>query len=374
MSFTWRRKIAYPLRASAVLSCLALLGTAPAHAADFYGLLRARDLTPFGFLRLDMRPAHAVNLEPGDWAVESELGYQNTWALSPQVEQYLVSQESRGRHALDDTDLAALRALPGENYLVDVETASLDLTFHYKFSPHLAGYVITSGVSYTGGFLDGAIEKFHDTFGFASFGRPAVARNDVNLFYDLKSTSIAQLDRSPTRGGLLDPTIGLRYGDLQLGKSWHLSVEGAAKVALGGRRTLLSTGRTDWGLQTALQYRGQRQAFYVDLAGVYYAGSDFPVPQRQQLIPTLILGYEYALTDRTNINLQAYASNSVFSRRETDLDDLRERKYQLTAGLRHRVSEYLVTFGVTENVQNLNNTPDIGFQLGLAWIPELRRR
>jgi hypothetical protein len=363
------RKIA----TAAAVSCFTLFGVAPAHAADFYGLLRARDLTPFGFLRLDMRPAHAVDLEPGDWAVESELGYQNTWALSPQVEQYLVSQEARGRHALNDADLAALRALPGENYLVDVETASLDLTFHYKFSPHFSGYLITSGVSYTGGFLDGTIEKFHDTFGFATFGRPAVARNDINLFYDLKSTSVAQLGSSPTRGGLLDPTIGLRYGNLQLGESWYLSVEAAAKVALAGRRPLLSTGRTDWGLQTALQYRGERQAFYLDLAGVYYAGGDFPVAQRHQVIPTLIVGYEYALTDRTNVNLQAYASNSVFSRRETDLEDLRERKYQVTAGLRHRVNEYLVTFGVTENVQNLNNTPDIGFQLGLAWIPEIRR-
>jgi hypothetical protein len=53
--------------------CAALMGagvlvSAPmANAADgdFYGLLRSRDLTPFGFLRLDMRPAHAVAIEPG---------------------------------------------------------------------------------------------------------------------------------------------------------------------------------------------------------------------------------------------------------------------------------------------------------------------
>lgn len=360
-----------------MLSCFALLGilgAAPARANDFYGLLRARDLTPFGFLRLDMRPAHAVDLPPGDWAIESELGYQNTWALSPEVEQYLVSQEPRGRHPLGPEDLAALRALPGENYLVDVETASADLTFHYKFTPHLAGYLIVSGVSYTGGFLDDAIEKFHRSFGFATFGRPAVSRNDINLFYDLKSTSVADLGSLPTSGGLLDPTIGLRYGSIRLGRSWYLSVEGAAKVAVAGRRRLLSTGRTDWGMQTALQYRGRRNAFYLDLAGVYYAGGDFPVAQRHQVIPTVIVGYEYALTERTNINLQAYASSSVFSRRETDLEDLRERKYQITAGFRHRISDYLVTFGVTENVQNINNTPDIGFQLGLAWIPNLRRR
>jgi hypothetical protein len=27
---------------------------------------------------------------------------------------------------------------------------------------------------------------------------------------------------------------------------------------------------------------------------------------------------------------------------------------------------------VTENLQNLNNTPDIGFQLGFAWVPKLQ--
>ena len=55
----------------------------------FYGLLRSRDLTPFGFVRLDMRPAHAVSIEPGNWAIETEIAYQNTWALSREVEHYL---------------------------------------------------------------------------------------------------------------------------------------------------------------------------------------------------------------------------------------------------------------------------------------------
>jgi hypothetical protein len=414
MNVTCPGTIAPRARVAATLACFAALGVAPAqaahsahtadvphtadapHTADvphvanvarpseapsgidasrsahFYGLLRARDLSPFGFLRLDMRPAHAVNLTRGHWEIEGELGYQNTWALSPRVEQYLSGQAAQGRHALGPADLEALRALPGENYLVDLETASLDLTLHYKLTSHLTAYLIASGVSYQGGFLDGTIEKFHDTFGFSSFARPTVARNDVNLFYDLKSASVAKLGSLPTSGGLLDPTIGLRYGNVQLGKSWYLSVEAAAKVAVAGRRTLLSTGRTDWGLQTALQYRGTRQAFYLDIAGVYYAGTDFPVPQRRQVIPTVIVGYEYALTPQTNVNLQAYASKSELSRRETDLDELRDGKYQITAGFRHRVSECLVTFGVTENIQNLNNTPDIAFQLGLAWIPGLK--
>src|SRR5687768_16295691 len=80
-----------------------------AHAEDsrYYGLLRMRDLTPFGFLRLDMRPAHAVSIDQGTWAVEFELGYQNTWALSKNVENYLTSIEPQGRHTLGPDDVRA---------------------------------------------------------------------------------------------------------------------------------------------------------------------------------------------------------------------------------------------------------------------------
>src|SRR5215510_6662476 len=98
-----------------------------AHADQLWGMLRARDLTPFGFLRLDMRPAYAVSIEPGSWAIETELSYQNTWALSPEVEDYLVSLEPTGRRDLGPAEFAAIQALPGENYLLDVESANFDL-------------------------------------------------------------------------------------------------------------------------------------------------------------------------------------------------------------------------------------------------------
>ena len=180
----------------AAVSLLALLAifAAPAMAADFYGPLRARDLSPFGFLRLDMRPAHAVSMEPGGWALETEFASQNTWAMSPGVGSYLTGLESGGggRHTLGDADMAAIRDLPGENYLVDLDMTMVDVTLHHEFSQRLSGYLITSAVFYEGGFLDGAIESFHDALGQRTFGRPAVTRNDSNVIYDLKSTSFTQ--------------------------------------------------------------------------------------------------------------------------------------------------------------------------------------
>ncbi len=332
----------------------------------FFGLLRARDLTPFGYLRLDMRPAHALRPEPGQWGIETEIAYQNTWALSPEVERYLT--ELPGRRELGPEEVQAIRALPGENYLLDQELAQLDITLHYQFSENWGAYVVLSGSAYGGGFLDSTIEGFHDTFGFSTFGRPALSRNDVNIVMDLKSSQFVAFE-APTSGGVLDPTFGVRYTGASLSERWKLILESAVKIPISGRRVLLSTGRTDFGLQATAQRLGNSHAIYASLSAVYYSGTSQLVPTESQIIPTLVLGYEKRWTARTNVILQGYASPSVYDRDQTDLDDLLATKYQLSLGVRHRRGGHLITFAVTENLQNLNNTPDIGFQLGWSYLP-----
>ena len=354
-----------------VFAAMVLFGLAAlARAGDgqFYGLMRERDLTPFGFMRLDMRPAHAVSTEPGSWAVETDVAFQNTWALSPEVEKYLVGLEASGRRELGPEELQAIRDLPGENYLVDLEAAVYDVTVHYKLARNWSGYLVVSAVTFRGGFMDNTIEQFHDSFGFSSFGRPAVARNRVNTIYDLKGASYANLDAGDS-GGILDPVLGLRYSSPQRLRGWNFSVEGAVKIPVAGQRAFLSTGRADFGLQASAQRRGRRNAFYVDVATVWYGGGQSPSPQEKQLVPTLVIGVERKLTTQTNINLQGYISPSLYSKHETDLRELRATKYQMTLGLRHRVDDHVWTVGITENLQNINNTPDLGFQIGYAWVP-----
>ncbi len=363
---TWK----FGLLAATLLGSLA--SQARAGDGQFYGLMRERDLTPFGFMRLDMRPAHAVSTEPGSWAVETDLAFQNTWALSPDVEKYLVGLEATGRRELGPAELQAIRDLPGENYLVDLEAAVYDMTVHYKFSQNWSGYLVASGVSFHGGFMDSTIESFHDAFGFSSFGRPALARNRMNTVMKLKGSSYVNLDSGST-GGFLDPVFGARYSSPQRLRGWNYSLEGAVKLPVAGQRELLSTGRVDVGVQASAQHRGARQAFYVNGAAVWYGGGQAPSPQDRQVVPTLVLGYERILTARTNINLQGYISPSLYSPAETELRELRATKYQMTLGVRHRVQSHVWTVSITENLQNVNNTPDIAFQIGYAWVPRFSR-
>ncbi len=86
----------------------------------------------------------------------------------------------------------------------------------------------------------------------------------------------------------------------------------------------------------------------------------------------MVVGWEHQPSGRTNLNVQGYASHSVYRRAQTDLDELLKDKFQLSVGARHRFDNVIVSFAVTENLQNLNNTPDVGFQLGFGWVPRLK--
>jgi hypothetical protein len=347
-----------------ILLAAAASGTA-AEDPRFHGLLRGRDLTPFGYLRLDMRPGFGGAGRPGTWTIETDLAYQNTWATSPEVEKYL--NHLPGRRELGPKEFQAIRDLPGENYLVDLELAQLDVAFNYQFSERWGGYVIVSGASFGGGFLDSAIEGFHDLINNPRFGRPAAQRNDYNVLFDLKAARYAAYE-SPGRGGLLDPVLGLRY-TRSFADHWRLSLESAVKVPLADRDGALSTGRTDYGFQLSLRRYSGRHAWYLNLASVYYAGMQNLVPEPEQVLPTMVVGYERVLTPRTNLILQGYVSRSVYEREQTDLNELLGTKYQLSGGVHHRRGAHLFTFALTENIQNINNTPDVGLQMGYSFNP-----
>jgi hypothetical protein len=320
---------------------LALLTAAPAMAdgPSFYGLLRARDLTPFGYLRLDMKPGYIGSLEPGTWGVDSEIAYQNTWATSPEVERYL--NHLPGRHTLNADDVQAIRDLPGENYLVDLELTQYDVT---------------------------VIEGFHELIDAPRFGRRAAARNDVNLIFDLKSSQFTELE---ARGysGMLDPVIGARYQIASGTGRWKASLESAIKIPLASRENNLSTGRSDVGVQASVQRYWHKQALYVSASAVYYAGADQFVPEPAQIIPTLVVGYERRITQHTNLVMQTYLSRSVYKEEQTTLNELRGTKYQISGGFHHRRGPHLFSFAITENIQNINNTPDVGVQLGYSLNP-----
>ncbi len=335
------------------------------------GLLRGRDLTPFGLYRLDMLPAHTADAEVGTWTFEIQYGYQNTFVMSRNVRDFL-EQRNVGRQPIRPEDAAAILSSGEDAYYVDGEVGYADLIIQRRFSEYWSAYLTVPYINYGKGLLDSTIESFHDTFGFSQQGRDFVARDRFQILYSIGENQFAQLDRN-TDGGFGDPVFGVRYSLPQPRFGWDVVVEAAAKVAVDGERFLLSTGRNDYGVQITLQRRlGEtgRHAMYLSGSGVYYSGGPEIPGDASQIIPTLIVGYSYGLTPRTSLILQGYASTSVIE--ETTLDELKEEKYQLSLGVQSRGRNVLWSLALTENVSNFNNTPDIGMQIGIAYMPKAR--
>lgn len=326
------------------------------------GLMRIRDMTPFGLGRLDMLPAHAVAATPRTFAFELNASYQNTWALSDNVRDYLEQRGTR-RGPLDEAAIADLLALPGDAYLVDGEFAVVDLTLHYRATRHVGLYATVPWFDFDGGFLDGVIESFHEEAGFSSAGREHVPRDRFFALADLSRTRVV-VDGPPS-GGLGDPVLGIRYSLVSRPRRFNVILEGAVKVSLIDRERFIATGRDDYGLQVSLQRFLRRNAFYLTAAGVYYK-APYPGLASDGWIPTAITGWETKLTRNTNFILQVYASRSSFQRSE--LDELTATKIQATLGLQRAFRGYVLRFGVTENLANYDNTPDVGFNLSLGRV------
>lgn len=335
------------------------------------GLLRARDLTPFGLLRLDMLPAHTVDAEAGTWTFELQYAYQNTFVLSRNVRQYL-EQRNIGRRPLRAQDAQALLDLPSDAYYVDGELGLADLIVQRRMNDYWSAYLSLPYIRYGQGAFDSIIESFHDTFGFSQQGRDLVARNRFQFVYRVGDVRFAQLDRH-TKGGFGDPVLGIRYSLPEPKYGWDIVAELAAKLAVDGERFLLSTGEHDVGLQITLQRRlGRTERHSVYLAGsaVYYCGGPEIPGDQTEIIPTAILGYSYGLFPSTSVILQGYASKSVVQ--NSTVEELTEEKYQLSVGLQSRRKNVLLSFAVTENISNFSNTPDVGVQLGIAYLPKAK--
>ena len=336
-------------------------GVLPASADELLGPLRLRDLTPFALQRLDFLPASAAARYPEGWALEANVSYTNTFIMSGNVSDYL---EARGSRApLDATDFATLGALDDDAFYFDGSISVLALSFHYGVSDALAVYGILPVHRYHGGSLDATIESFHQKAGFDDFGRDLVARDQFQGFFKIgdRQTTLAG---APRGTGIADPVIGIRHRGLTAG-AWDVVLEFAAKLPVGARDPLFSSGHADVGLQFSLQRQWADNGLYFSVSHVYFGGSkSFGDDAVNRHIPSVTAAWETRVATSTSVILQASASRSVF-RGDTD-PELAANQYQLSIGLRHVDGPLHYSIALTENVVNFNNTPDIGFHVGIG--------
>jgi len=330
---------------------LAALASIPA-----YG----RDLSAFGVLRVDLPQPSLESAAPGRWTFDTLLGYQNTWSMSPNVRDYFEKRPAQRR--LDNIDVGNILGLPGEKFLADLELGVIDFTVRRQFDAHWSARGTVGLIGYTGGFMDGPIENFHNALGFSEYLRTAVPRNQFNMIAGLKETLTVQRD-APS-GGLLDPEIGVRYSLHPRPDPWNVVIDGALKIPVGGERAWLSNGGWDAGLQATLQGVHGAHSATASLSAAYSKGGGIVETGGYRWSPGFVLGYAYAFDNRTSAYAQGMVYQYPLNGDDTAIDGLRKHKSQLTLGVRHRAGDSEFSFAIVEAFGAYNGMPDFGVQFG----------
>ncbi len=367
------------MRARTILACLWLVGSmavghagAESDAAEpewlHIGPLRIRDLTPFGIQRLDFLPATALPQAPHTWSLEANLSYQNTFVLSENVAEYLEAKGGGQRVAFTPEDARHFFEGDEEAYLIDGELGLFDLTASRRFDRHWTAYLTVPVLFYADGVFDEFIESFHEQFGFDTAHRELVKQDDLTVMSRLGDRRLALFE--PPDDGFGDPVFGGRYQLYGEHRKWNLIGEAAVKIAFRDTDFFHSSGRDDYGVQLSAQRFFGKQALYISASEVYFNGFDRdaidPPPIVRNWITTVIVAYERRFWGPLNGIFQFYTSPSTVE--GTTLEDVAERKFQLSGGLQMHHGVWVYRFAVTENLRNFQNTPDAGVTLSVARV------
>lgn len=222
-------------------------------------------------------------------------------------------------------------------------------------------------VSQRGGFLDNAVDGWHDLFNLPDGGRPQATRNQMSYRYqrygqtrihitqpdsgvgDLRLTGARQLSGDSERGG---HDLALRTSlKLPTGDSGALLGSGGTDLALwlsAGCGQAVCSG--DWG-----RYGG---------AGVLWVGRGKVLPEMQQHVVAFgSAGISWRATGNVSLKAQLDAHTTFY--RDTQLRQLGSASAQVVLGGTWALSrQTAMDLALTEDIV-VNTAPDVGFLLAL---------
>ena len=322
------------------------------------GPFMQRDQFPVRMLFLGLRP-EAGDLLPrrsARWTVR--LDYANTYASTFPVGDTLIADDY-------------YRAAPPDEYrlFVDTESLRVSVDLDWRIASRMQIGMTLPFLKHGGGFLDGVVEGFHGMFNLSNGGREWSPRNDYGVFVVRNRRFwIRSVESAAFRPG--DFVVRMKTPLNWDGRDVDLALAGAVKLPTGSLETL--TGSGGWDIQAALfaTWRPRRpkrdMIFHANLAhsrlGRPTLGEGFPL----RSITTLVLAFEYRTTGRLAALVQTQTNIGPFP--GSRLGPLNRTAIEATAGVRYAMSESLsLDIGLTENLSQYQNTPDVGIHAGIAW-------
>ncbi|MBI5409608.1 MAG: DUF3187 family protein [Nitrospirae bacterium] len=252
-----------------------------------------------------------------------------------------------------------------KDWVINLDMEITELNFRYKrmikdiveFDMDIPVLIIG------GGFMDGFLEGYHDTFGFPDYGRSQRPHNE--FLYEVKRDGKA----------IIDGKSGTNIGDVRLAlkrslispDGFGLSVKGDVELPTGHAKTGYGSGSVDGGIAFLLDKK-----FTDGIMTYWNLGAVFPGAVRGEEkigLKNFIYGgaaAEAALGESLNFLIQLQGQSAIYP--ETDISAVDREAWLLVLGGRYKTGKRSFELSLTEDV-NTSGAPD--FILNLTYKMKL---
>ena len=299
------------------------------------GPLELRSQSPLAILRLSPTPETPVTLHDGQWQVGVLTSWNNYFDYEPQY------------------------------YTIDAETLRFTFTGSYGLSPRLEVHAALPLSYRGGGIMDRFIENFEGLLHVSNKNRKLFPRNRYLVLLKGPDGRTFELTGEDAGWGIEDATAGLRY---QLAEGTATTPAVLASVTLkfptGRKASLFSSGGYDVSAGLSAGQKLGRFNLYGSVVGIHYATTDFVGVRLKPNQVSLFTGLEYRRSPRMSWLLQAL----VTSPGAENFGGFSKNTYEITFGFKRVLSpNVLLEASLLENLFIFDNSPDVGFHVGLVW-------
>lgn len=299
------------------------------------GPLQLRPQSPTTLLRYAPTPLPPVTLRRGEWMVGSVVNWDNYFAYSP--ERYILDAEAVG---------LTLGASIGVTERLDV---SLSLPVSYR----------------GGGVLDGFIEGFERSIGVPNEERRLRPRDEYLVRVVGPDGEVLERSGDDAGWGLEDANLAIRWQLMPGSETRPALLAGlGVKIPTGRRSSLRSAGGVDLATGLSIGQKLGRFHLYGTAAVIRYDRVEIAGVSFHRTQWSLLAGVEYRLSPRTSWLVQwALVSGAAM-----DFGAFSASTNEVTLGFKRLLGpDLMFEMSVLENLFVFDNSPDVGFHLGLVW-------
>jgi len=251
-----------------------------------------------------------------------------------------------------------------ESIYLDYEAYRFNLSYQYGLNDNWNLKLDIPLIHQSGGFLDSAIDSWHEFFGLPRANRPFVNNNQYDIQYSYQNQSLINLDEASTTLG--DIQIALARSLIE-NNSTTMSLWGSLKLPSGDKNKLSGSGATDFSAWLALNQQLSENWLINLNAGTVILGKD-----NYQNIPLsdhavyghIMLGW--LVTNNINLKVQLQGHTSYYEKSQLKILG---NTYFLTFGGSIKINQcQQLDIAVSEDIK-VDASPDASFLISWRHYP-----